>query len=445
MPTKPLASAINGQSHITVLADIIADRLNGLHGSVSENRIYMIGSVRAAALYFLAQQFDVLGYRGWFLADTEEKRRDLIRRAIELHRFKGTPWAVKEAIKSLGFQEVTIIERVGLNDGYYNGVFNYDGSHTYGDSGIGEWATFKVIISLEGITTPLTSELITALIALINEYKNVRSHLVELTFSMSDTDDLTMEDVSDYGNFIEFTDQLTGMTLTYDGTASYDGEYDYDHTGDSLQVTVAEPPGPEVMTLVFGSNPSTNLVAFNINGDISIDWGDGTVEDYTGYNEITHTYASTGERTVLISSLSCYSLNVPSISGVHQQLIEITNVFSFIGSIFIQGYGGDTIDISGCSVLENVTITAAIDSYAGELKSISLPEVIPTYSINLEYNELTESAVNETLILMNTLIGFGEGGSVLLQGQTPPALPSGDGITALIELLDKGVTLTYDS
>jgi P2-related tail formation protein len=74
--------------------------------------VYIIDQVDEKALYSLAEQFDVLGYKGWKLASTVDDRRSLIKRAIELHRFKGTVWAVKEAMKSIGFTDAVILEHV---------------------------------------------------------------------------------------------------------------------------------------------------------------------------------------------------------------------------------------------------------------------------------------------------------------------------------------------
>jgi phage tail P2-like protein len=54
-----------------------------------------------------------LGYKGWKLANTEDDKRSLIKKAIELHRYKGTVWAVKEAMKSIGFTDAVLIEHTG--------------------------------------------------------------------------------------------------------------------------------------------------------------------------------------------------------------------------------------------------------------------------------------------------------------------------------------------
>ncbi|XLM22748.1 phage tail protein I, partial [Chromobacterium piscinae] len=42
------------------------------------------------------------GDEGWLLAADDEQRRQLIKRAIEWHRYKGTRWALEEIFRVLG-------------------------------------------------------------------------------------------------------------------------------------------------------------------------------------------------------------------------------------------------------------------------------------------------------------------------------------------------------
>lgn len=64
--------------------------------------LYDFAQVDASALIHLAEQLNVLGDAGWDLADTDAKKRALLREAIALHRIKGTPYAVKRALELLG-------------------------------------------------------------------------------------------------------------------------------------------------------------------------------------------------------------------------------------------------------------------------------------------------------------------------------------------------------
>ncbi|UTH76106.1 phage tail protein I [Chromobacterium sp. IIBBL 290-4] len=64
--------------------------------------VYLVDSVEPALLPLLAEQFHVAGDEGWLLANGDAKRRELIKRAISLHRYKGTRWAVTEVFRVLG-------------------------------------------------------------------------------------------------------------------------------------------------------------------------------------------------------------------------------------------------------------------------------------------------------------------------------------------------------
>lgn len=184
--TNILATGIRNKAHLAAFDGNTAERLANIDLSVL--LIYIIDTVPAEALPILAEQFDVLGYKGWrFVEGDEAAERELIKSAIELHRYKGTPWSIKEALRRIGFGGATIIEGIGRfhdNTFYRNGTITYSGSN---------WATFKVIVDLanvHGIDAQQTLDII----ALINEYKNARSRLVDLSFIKNITDVVSMTD-----------------------------------------------------------------------------------------------------------------------------------------------------------------------------------------------------------------------------------------------------------
>ncbi|MGQ0286801.1 phage tail protein [Pasteurellaceae bacterium 22721_9_1] len=65
----------------------------------------------------LAEKWSVTGYDGEFVAESEGSKQALIKNAIELHRRKGTPSAIREVLRKLGFGEIEIDE--GLKDRVY--------------------------------------------------------------------------------------------------------------------------------------------------------------------------------------------------------------------------------------------------------------------------------------------------------------------------------------
>jgi len=64
--------------------------------------IYIVDRAPAEVLPYLAEQFHVLGYEGWNYANTDPKKRALLKEALPLHRYKGTVWAVERALTLLG-------------------------------------------------------------------------------------------------------------------------------------------------------------------------------------------------------------------------------------------------------------------------------------------------------------------------------------------------------
>lgn len=448
---RPIASSLWNRQHIMVLAQIIAERLDAVHNLVPENRIYLIDQVNADALYPLAQQFDVLGYKGWFLAFTEEQRRALIRRAIELHRYKGTPWSVKEAIKQLGFEDVQLIERVGLAANYYDGSLVFNGSEDFGGGGSGEWATFSVIINLDGWTEPLTGSFLTALRELIFEYKGARNHLVEIIFQVNDEDVLTMDDVSDYGNFYLMTDELTGMHLYYDGVASHDGEYDYDETGDALRVDIVAPPAPPTITIEWDPTlgEEGQNVWMQVSGtNMSVDWGDGspieTVPGTASGHVFEHTYAA--DSTIKTAVLTCDEVSIFRLGDADSSTMIATDVnfsalITSLQEIEIRGANIPLVDLSEQSELLAFNTSTNFNGENGVIEEFIMPTTSLIYTLDLSECALTAENVNDILIALDES-GVTNGVAVL--NQTPPAPPFGAAIDAIISLIDKGWTINWD-
>lgn len=174
--------------------------------------VYFIDQVDARALPILGKQFDVLGNKGFRLATTEQQKRDILKRAIELHRYKGTIWAVKESLKSVGFRDVEITEHVN-----------------------GHWARFSLFIQ----NTQITLAGFADIVAMVEEYKNTRSFLDSINVSLETDDEITLADLDE----AFATDQLVAEDTIYlSGAAFYDGAADYDgtidHSGDADTVTI---------------------------------------------------------------------------------------------------------------------------------------------------------------------------------------------------------------
>lgn len=146
---------------------------------LSPAMVYMVDTVNANALPYLAKQFDVEGFKGWNLAVTETQKRELIKTAIEIKRHLGTPYAIKRALLAIGFDNVVIAEGVVGGDVYtYDGTYIHDGLMLYGGM---NWASFNVTLFVPDPT--LISDETKALIReLIIYYKNARSLLVNVFY-----------------------------------------------------------------------------------------------------------------------------------------------------------------------------------------------------------------------------------------------------------------------
>lgn len=149
----------------------INERLQALNQDVIL-KIYFPQIVDQSALVHLAEQFNVAGVRGWDLADTEEKQRALIEDAIELNRRAGTPFAIIRALQAVGYPNVTVIENPPLT---LDGSWSLDGEEILAGKKLAGF-----IVVLDSNEAPVSEGRIELLLAMIDEWKNARSALLDL-------------------------------------------------------------------------------------------------------------------------------------------------------------------------------------------------------------------------------------------------------------------------
>ncbi|APC14517.1 phage tail protein [Pseudomonas frederiksbergensis] len=140
MADQQLPPALAGDERFALLCELLDETLTDLDLNVM--LVYLIDLVKTSLLPTLADQFSLLDEAAWMLAESEEAKRNLIKSAAELHRFKGTPWAMREVIRLLGFGEVVLQE--GLNNQVHNGSITRDGSHVHGAPSA--WALYRVYL-----------------------------------------------------------------------------------------------------------------------------------------------------------------------------------------------------------------------------------------------------------------------------------------------------------
>lgn len=159
MSNAPLPPALASDERFAVLSTLAEEAFSEIDLSIL--LVYLIDLVPAHILPHLADQFHVMGLEGWEFADTELKRRDLIKQAIELHRYKGTPWAIEQVLVSLGMK------------GAVSEWFEY-GGQPY---------RFKIDIDLSGQGLGLVDY--EQLVSLVMKYKNKRSQLDMLNMGVT--------------------------------------------------------------------------------------------------------------------------------------------------------------------------------------------------------------------------------------------------------------------
>jgi P2-related tail formation protein len=198
MPELSAAPSINDTRTKALL--VLIARLAAL--DLTTLLVYRIDSVVASVLPLLAWQFDILsplwqliapvalgvdaltdidllidvdnliesGGLVTELALTEAAQRDLLKSAIALHRFRGTPWAIKQALGSLGWATVTLLE----------GQTSWGGVAYPSSQG---WAVFRVMIDLaagQGVSIGAASTATAA----VNFFKPARAWLDSVWFAV---------------------------------------------------------------------------------------------------------------------------------------------------------------------------------------------------------------------------------------------------------------------
>lgn len=103
-----------------------------------------------------------------------DRKRAVIAASFEIHRRKGTPWAVRRALEVLGYGTAQLVETYGVN--LHDGVRVYDGAETYADED--HWAEYRLILD-----RPITLEQAARLRDVLVGVAPARCHLKALDFT----------------------------------------------------------------------------------------------------------------------------------------------------------------------------------------------------------------------------------------------------------------------
>ena len=144
--------------HIKIFDEICEERFSKI--DIDTLLVIIIDNLPADALPHLAEQYHITGHEGWLYATTELEKRNLIKSAIKIHRYKGTKYALEEIFKTLNIVG-KVTEWFEYGGAPYYFTINFDIERAYDDA-------FE-----------------TALLDLINENKNVRSVLEKLIINLT--------------------------------------------------------------------------------------------------------------------------------------------------------------------------------------------------------------------------------------------------------------------
>lgn len=182
----------------------LIDRLGTL--DLSPLLVNLIDSVNASALPHLAEQFHVTGNEGWLLASNEEEKRNLIKASIELHKYKGTKFAIKKVLEMLNLS------------GDVEEWFQYEGQPYY----------FKINIDL--LNREMNQETRQKLTDLIKEFKNERSWLELIRIFITPPCEVpTIGAIAQFGKIIMAQPYFETEKTAPDGSRYISGAYHIVH------------------------------------------------------------------------------------------------------------------------------------------------------------------------------------------------------------------------
>lgn len=159
-----IATPLAGNENFHAIIQVIREELERI--DPAKHLVYLFDTVDASLLDLLAEQFDMLGFNGWILADTDAQKRELLKSSFYLHSIKGTPGGIEEVVTRLGFEGIIINENTGAPEGAEN-----------------PWSYFTVTYVLPKDRAILANTS-NQLVGLINKYKGAGDILADFNFAL---------------------------------------------------------------------------------------------------------------------------------------------------------------------------------------------------------------------------------------------------------------------
>lgn len=213
-----IPEAFKGHAHLEAMAEVMAETFASL--DISALFVYIVDNVSSDALQHLAYQFDIEDTYTYGLADTDDKKREAIKKAITLKRHIGTVYAVKEALKIIGYDAVLTESDGSVGDGH-------------------DWARFRIVIDLLN-TGGLDADTAAKLTRLINESKNARSELLDISYvtNMEESLGPITEEVELNFESEPLIDNIPLPGLKLDGSWQLDGTYGLGGNSEHFEIEI---------------------------------------------------------------------------------------------------------------------------------------------------------------------------------------------------------------
>lgn len=244
--------------------------------------------------------------------------------------------------------------------------------------------------------------------------------------------------------------EINGLKQVFDNVpeipAIVSGQFNYDDQFDTRDMwTLCDGMVILVADMEFTVDGST-FTGFGLNApvgvdNISVDWGDGNTELFSGdgnLNLLAHTYADSDPYTILVSSGGATEFYCAGDApGAIHSIVDITTLPSTLINMVFYQQDFDSIDTT---LLTSCTIFACIS--CASLTTINTTGLTSCTTFYCSGCALDVTNVNNALI--NLEANGLPNGLVALEGQTPAAAPTGAGATAAADLVTNGWTVSTD-
>lgn len=158
-----MPESLKNHSEVIKLGYVIDNHLNNIDNIIDKLTIYSrLDDNKLESVYVdaLAKTFHLLANESYRFANTDDRKRELVRNALILHKTKGTKYAVERVCNILELKQAKLTE------------WFEDNAEPY---------TFKINANaFDG----LTAETVRLLYDMVDEFKNVRSHISVFEFNM---------------------------------------------------------------------------------------------------------------------------------------------------------------------------------------------------------------------------------------------------------------------